>query len=279
MRPVARMTQRQGLPRRGAASGPLATLKGRPYLRRALLVFSFFAAIELVLFVGKIDNLHVYEVPHALAGYLAIYEPCSTPEKDLKDLETLVLIADDVCKENNLVCWADFGTLLGSSRHGTVIPWDTDADYSAMMKDRDLLSRALTAKGINVTRRDGCKLRAWMPDNPGRTLDIFLHLIRESDNMVVRCEINDIERYQFEAHFLEPLEQAPFGPAGRTINAPNHQPDFLIVRFSFTHNFVVPRKFRCYFTTPKLFFTFLIIMAITVVPLGAVLCLICRMVW
>lgn len=52
----------------------------------------------------------------------------------LRMVEMLNFI-DTVCKENGIVYWLSFGTLLGAVRHGDFIPWDDDADICMPLED------------------------------------------------------------------------------------------------------------------------------------------------
>ena len=53
------------------------------------------------------------------------------------ELLDLLKTFDQICRENNVKYWLDFGTLLGAIRHKGFIPWDDDADTSILKSDLD----------------------------------------------------------------------------------------------------------------------------------------------
>ena len=58
-------------------------------------------------------------------------------------LAALLKKVHDICQENGLRYWLDFGTLLGSVRHGGFIPWDDDIDLGMMRDEAEKLVRIL----------------------------------------------------------------------------------------------------------------------------------------
>lgn len=59
-------------------------------------------------------------------------------DKELKSLQLKILnVVVDFCDRHDIKYWLDFGTLLGSVRHGGYIPWDDDIDLGMLRKDYD----------------------------------------------------------------------------------------------------------------------------------------------
>ena len=58
---------------------------------------------------------------------------------DKIELINLLKILTEYLNENNITYWIIGGTLLGSVRHGDIIPWDDDVDIGILEKDFDKL--------------------------------------------------------------------------------------------------------------------------------------------
>lgn len=73
------------------------------------------------------------------------YIPSSMKQAWAAELETLSDF-DRLCRDNSIIYFADFGTLLGAVRHGGFVPWDDDIDlvmtrdnYNKLLKVIDTL--------------------------------------------------------------------------------------------------------------------------------------------
>ena len=82
---------------------------------------------ERRLFSKKYSNLtmNIKNIPPA-TGSLRLIQ--------IANLE-LLKIFDNICKDNNIKYWLDFGTLLGAVRHNGFIPWDDDIDVGMLRED------------------------------------------------------------------------------------------------------------------------------------------------
>ncbi|MCF2557959.1 LicD family protein [Fournierella massiliensis] len=66
-------------------------------------------------------------------------------------LATLLKEICQLCEQNELPYWLDFGTLIGAIRHSGFIPWDDDIDIGMMRGDADKLAQLLQ-QGKNAER-------------------------------------------------------------------------------------------------------------------------------
>jgi hypothetical protein len=205
--------------------------------------------------------------------YFHIGEPCFPPDQEekAKEMKEALRLFADWSESVQLLYWIDFGTLLGAVRDGSMIPWDWDVDIGVMKDDIIAipeLSDLLQSRGLSVKRSSGCRLAVCLERNNDSCLDVFMHVIRKEDNFVIRCELDDVFRYQFPSSFIEPTKPIMF--EGFMVQGPNHPEKMLkLYRYPYSYGWSVPMKFNCYFTEWKYFQ--LLIVAVFVVVLPSVL--------
>ena len=61
-------------------------------------------------------------------------------------INSLLSYIKNVCEQNNIPYWLDFGTLIGAYRHQGFIPWDDDIDIGMIRKDAEKLMSILQGR-------------------------------------------------------------------------------------------------------------------------------------
>lgn len=108
------------------------------------LVLNNIAELQKDVELVKNDIEFLFSLPKNSAGEIAIsrqtiFEEMYQYSRDIYSIQLaqniLLQKLDQVCRENKLVYWIDYGTLLGAVRHQGFIPWDDDTDVSMMRAD------------------------------------------------------------------------------------------------------------------------------------------------
>ena len=134
--------------------------------------------------------------------------------------ETLEVI-DRILRNAKLNYTIICGTLLGSYRHGGLIPWDDDADIAVEIKDVDALvslTDAFAEEGFTLEKEWDIGYRVWHPHRA---------IIRESDLVAIPFVdifliLTDDSKYEVlkGASYLFPGETLPFGCFDRLVDVP-----------------------------------------------------------
>ncbi len=87
----------------------------------------------------KKNNIDITTIPPAIGEF-----------RDFQ-LATLAILLDfdKICKQNNILYWLDFGTLIGAIRHKGFIPWDDDIDLGIFRKDYEKIMDVVNNNTIN----------------------------------------------------------------------------------------------------------------------------------
>jgi hypothetical protein len=121
----------------------------------------------------------------AEAEALTPVAPAATPLVLVNGLYEQLRVWDELCQAHGITYWAIGGTLLGQLRHGSIIPWDDDADVGVPREDAarvfQELRPHLRAAGIELwNTRYGYKLFN-LSDHHVST-DVFIYERHVSDH-------------------------------------------------------------------------------------------------
>lgn len=117
--------------------------------------------------------------------------------QNLKDI-------NKVCKELNVPCWLQDGTLLGLIRDGQLIPWDNDADMGCHEENwNPLISEKLKELNFKVEDRKGIGPRYTRNNN---SVDIFIHRT-EPNGLWSWSAFRGRVEYRFDVPPFQPIEK------------------------------------------------------------------------
>lgn len=266
------------------STGLYTAVKRLTFLRSSLRrrIFTFVIAcmvVEVFLRYDEQEGLHVWGLPYRLYSYLRLDESCYPPgqEEKLKKLRKMFFDFVDVAESVNMRYWLEFGALLGAVRNGKIIPWDWDIDIGVMKEDMDTdkTRNLLADQGFFSVYKGACKY--WINQGDNKTqLDVYMHVIRKEDFMVIRCEIQDVSRYQFPVKWISPTVPIEF--EGKMVQAPN-PPMALIkyVRYPYTYWLEIPQNLFCFFTKWRYFAVLVTFVLFVIFPIVALLYCCCKM--
>ena len=143
------------------------------------------------------------------------------------NLRSMLYYFDDLAKILDVTYFLDFGTLLGSVRHGDIISYDTDIDISIFHTDKDKLKLMIPYfKNMGFILRKHHKHKTLYKLFYGKKnkLHIDIHL-RKLNNDNVYYSNYSVENWGIHKDYLFPLKYNLFG--NRMLPIPNKYEDYL----------------------------------------------------
>lgn len=77
----------------------------------------------------------IFYLDYAIISTITSVDELSITENDKANINKYLQIISDLFDKHNIKYWIISGTLLGSVRHGEIVPWDDDADIGVMESD------------------------------------------------------------------------------------------------------------------------------------------------
>lgn len=201
-------------------------------------------------------TLHKYILPSASGTY---NDECFLNENQLAEMRYLVSNLVKVLEDLEETYWLDYGTLMGATRIGDILPYDGDIDMSRLMhKDSKKEDEAVSQIGTRLNKLgiEGNQ-RYWKYKNA--RCDFFRHRIRNGtgDSKIVypyipnnsESKIHQLKfltaKYEFPLDDILPTKKVKF--LNMTAAVPNRAFQILKGRYPFTYWMNFPYKWKCWF--------------------------------
>jgi hypothetical protein len=127
-------------------------------------------SVEHVIHAPRINGIAIEEVPSR--------RPVP-PEYEMSLVKPLFLDLLDLLNRHDFPYWADAGTLLGTIRHGGIIPWDKDCDLGILRKNRQALITLIhSSPGFTVRYETGPTMWVVSAKYDIRVTDVFTYTFR-----------------------------------------------------------------------------------------------------
>lgn len=155
-------------------------------------------------------TMYCYDTLYPVVGY----ESLIMSQSNKKEIDTLLEIISKTLDKHDIKYWIMSGTLLGSVRHGDIVPWDDDADIGVFESDINKildLTEYLNSLGYEVIRR----WKIYRFKKIGKEypfVDIFPFIKRDDKYVMNRKDLIEMwpDEYYLEKE-LFPLKKYKFG--------------------------------------------------------------------
>ena len=125
-------------------------------------------------------------------------------------------ITDIIFSRYKITYWVDFGSLLGSVRHGGMIPWDDDVDIVIFLDDEAKLfslKKKFARYGLRIKRSSIPGLIKILPKKSKFPfVDVFTAQYSPEDKNKIKLIASGWPKYYWLKDEIFPLKRVKFGP-------------------------------------------------------------------